>query len=293
MSKRKPAKAQKRYRWRCNKAFIAGMCIICFFLLIAIFAPWLTPYDPDEMTTAYLSPSKEHLLGTNDLGQDIFTEVLYGTRVSLEIGIFSAFIVTGVGTMLALISGYFGGIADKIITAVTNVAMAIPSLPLTVLLVAYLNPGKLSLIIAISITSWTGTTRILRARVQQIAQQSFIKIEKSMGVRAPVILFKHILPNIRDIIMTRGALSVSSAMVTEAGLSFLGLGTFGEESWGSVLHYAFFRNSILLNQYWWYIPPIICICVAVLGFMLIGYYGKVERVRVEKETSVEKEAIVE
>ena len=98
-----------------------------------------------------------------------------------------------------------------------------------------------------------------------------------MGVHPVVILFKHILPNIKDIILTRGAMAISGAMMTEAGLSFLGLGEFGEKSWGSVLHYAFFRNSIMKQQYWWYVPPIICICVCVFGFMLIGYYGKIKK----------------
>ena len=141
---------------RLNAAATAGLLIILFFLIIAVFAPVIAPYDPKEMIASYLPPSKEHILGTNDVGQDIFSEMVYGTRVSLYIGIFAAFIVTGVGTVLALVSGYFGGVADKIITAITNIAMAVPSLPLTVLLIAYLNPGKWSLIIAISITAWTG-----------------------------------------------------------------------------------------------------------------------------------------
>lgn len=173
---------------RLNAAATAGLLIILFFLIIAVFAPVIAPYDPKEMIASYLPPSKEHILGTNDVGQDIFSEMVYGTRVSLYIGIFAAFIVTGVGTVLALVSGYFGGVADKIITAITNIAMAVPSLPLTVLLIAYLNPGKWSLIIAISITAWTGTARILRARVMQLKELPFIKIEKTMGVHPAVIL---------------------------------------------------------------------------------------------------------
>ena len=260
-----------------NRSFYLGVGILLFFLFIAVFAPAISPHDPYELGKPYQKPSAEHLLGTNDVGQDIFSEMVYGTRVSLYIGIFAAFIVTGVGTVLALVSGYFGGVTDKIITAITNIAMAVPSLPLTVLLVAYLNPGKWSLIIAISVTAWTGTARILRSRVMQLKEQPFIKIEKTMGVHPAVILFKHILPNIKDIILTRGAMAISGAMMTEAGLSFLGLGEFGEKSWGSVLHYAFFRNSIMKKQYWWYVPPIICICVCVFGFMLIGYYGKIKK----------------
>lgn len=270
---RKPNRRKGRVKM--NVALWTGLGIIIFFLILAVLAPVLTPYEPDEMMTAYLPPSREHLLGTNDLGQDIFTEMLYGTRVSMYIGVFAAVIVTMAGTGMALVSGYFGGKIDQCITAVTNIAMAIPGLPLTVLLVAYLKPGKWSLIIAISITAWTGTARILRAKVMQISQLPFVKIEKTMGVNAGIILIKHILPNIKDIILTRGALAVSGAMTTEASLSFLGLGTFGEKSWGSILHFAFFRNSILKNQIWWYVPPIICISAAVLGFMLVGYYGKI------------------
>lgn len=136
-----------------------------------------------------------------------------------------------------------------------------------------MKPGKWNLIIAMSITSWTGTARILRAKTKEIAEQPFIKIEKALGVSDFVIMFKHILPNLKDIILIRGVLSVSAAMVTESGLSFLGLGTYGEKSWGAILRYAFFRHSILRGQIWWYLPPIICISVTVLGFMLIGYYG--------------------
>lgn len=260
-----------------SRAFQVGMTIIVGFTLIALLAPVIAPYDPTQMGTSYLAPGREHLLGTNDVGQDILSELIYGTRVSLFVGFFAAFIVTMIAVFMALLSGYYGGWIDKIITALTNIAMAIPSLPLTVLLVAFMKPGKWNLIIAMSITAWTATARILRSRILQIKEQPFIKIEKTLGVHDVVIMVKHIIPNIRDILLIRGTLSVSSAMVTEAGLSFLGLGTYGEKSWGSILRYAFFRNSILKGQVWWYLPPIFCISLAVLGFMLIGYYATDKR----------------
>ncbi|PID82668.1 MAG: peptide ABC transporter permease [Clostridiales bacterium] len=250
-----------------------GMSIILFFTIIAIFAPLIAPYNPSIMGDLYQPPSLMHPLGTNDVGYDILSELIYGTRVSLFIGFFTAFIVTIIGTLLALISGYYKGIADKIITAITSIAMAIPGLPLTVLLVAFLEPSKWNIIIAISITAWTGTARILRAKVLQISEQPYIKIEKTLGVKNRIIILKHILPNIKDIVLIRAAMAISSAMLTEAGLSFLGLGAFGEKSWGSILRYAIYRNAILKQQYWWYLPPIICITLAVLGFMLVGYYG--------------------
>ncbi|MFT3876128.1 MAG: ABC transporter permease [Propioniciclava sp.] len=259
--------------FRPNRAMRWGLGVVGFFLLVAAFAPLLAPHDPTVMGLPMQKPSREHLLGTNDVGQDIFSELIFGTRVSLLIGVFAAVTVTVVASSLALLAGYYRGVVDTLVTALTNVTMALPSLALTVLLVAYLNPGKWSIIIAISVTGWPATLRILRSRVLQLCELPFVKVEKSMGVASPVIMAKHLLPNISDIVLTRAALAVSSAMVTEAGLSFLGLGDGGEKSWGTMLHYAFFQNGVVRGYYWWYLPPIVCISVAVLGFMLVGYYG--------------------
>lgn len=260
-------------RRRMNGAMKWGAAIVGLFLLVALFAPVLAPYDPYEMGVPYIKPCAEHLLGTNDVGQDLLSELIYGTRVSLFIGVFTSLIVTVVSTALALLSGYCQGPLDKAVTALTNVTMALPDLALTVLLIAYLNPGKLSIIISISLTAWTGTTRILRSRVLQLCEAPFIKIEKSIGLSGLLIMTRHLIPNLRDIILSRAALAVSSAMMTEAGLSFLGLGDYGAKSWGSILHYAFYQNGVIRGYYWWYLPPIICTSLAVLGFMLLGYYG--------------------
>lgn len=256
-----------------NRSMKWGLAITLFFLLVAVLAPVIAPYDPHAMGIPYIKPCAEHLLGTNDVGQDIFSELIHGTRVSMFIGLFTACVVMVISVTLALLAGYYQGLADKLITGLTNVTMGLPSLALTVLLVAYLNPGKLSVIISISLTAWTGISRVLRSRVIQISEMPFIKIEKSLGVRDSIIMVKHIIPNLKDIILSRAALAVSSAMMTEAGLSFLGLGDYGEKSWGSILHYAFYQNGVIRNFYWWYLPPIICTSIAVLGFMLLGYYG--------------------
>lgn len=250
-----------------------GAIIVVFFSLVALLAPLIAPYDPHELGIPYLKPSAQHLLGTNDVGQDIFSELIFGTRVSLFIGVFTSMVVTLISVTFALLSGYYKGTIDKIFTALTNLTMALPSLALTMLLIAYLNPGKLSIIIAISLTAWTGTSRVLRSRVLQLCEMPFIKIEKALGQKDIVIMVKHLIPNLKDTILMRAALSVSSAMMTEAGLSFLGLGDYGEKSWGSILHYAFYQNGVIRNYYWWYLPPIICTSLVVLGFILLGYYG--------------------
>jgi len=259
--------------FKMNAAMKAGLAIVLFFVIVAILAPVISPYDPHAMGTPYQKPSSEHWLGTNDIGQDIFSELIYGSRVSLIIGIYTSIMVTFIGTTFALLAGYYKGPWDKLITALTSVTMALPNLALTMLLIAYLNPGKISVIISISITAWTGTARVLRSKVIQLCEMPFVKMEKSLGINDFIIMFKHIVPNLKDIILSRAALAVSSAMMTEASLSFLGLGDFGEKSWGSILHYAFYQNGVIRGFTWWYLPPIICTALATLGFMLLGYYG--------------------
>ena len=255
-------------------------CVILFVVLIvAIFAPALAPYDPYALGVPYLKPSAEHPLGTNDIGQDILSELIYGTRVSLLIGVVSALVVTLIGTSLGIIAGYCGGWVDRLISQMINVAMAMPSLPLTILLVAFLSASIWNLIIAICITAWTSTARIVRSRVLQLRELPFVRIEQTLGARSLYIMFRHILPNIVDIVFIRGVMSIGSAMLTEASLSFLGLGAIGQKSWGGILHYAFFRSGIINGYYWWYVPPIVCISVSVLGFMLLSYYEDGRRMR--------------
>lgn len=256
-----------------NKPMKVGFVILTFFVIIAIFAEILMPYSLENLGIPYLTPSKEHFLGTNDIGQDIFSELILGTRVSLTIGIISAGIVIALGTFLGLISGYYGGKIDKFISALISVFMSIPQLPLTIVLVAFLNPSIWNIIFAICFTSWTSTAKIIRAKVMEIKELPFIKIEKAIGQNNRTILFKHILVNLTDIILMRGTLAVASAMLTEASLSFLGLGVYDQKSWGGILYYAFYRNGVLSGKIWWYLPPIICTSMCIFAFVLIGYYG--------------------
>lgn len=251
-----------------------GLLILLAVLVVAVFAPILAPHDPYALGIPYQRPSAEHPLGTNDIGQDILSELIYGTRVSLLIGVVSALVVTLVGAALGILAGYCGGVVDRVICQVINVAMAMPSLPLTIILVAFLSASIWNLIIAICITAWTATARIIRSRVIQIRELPFIRIEQTLGAKNIYIMFRHILPNIVDIVFIRGVMSIGGAMLTEASLSFLGLGVIGQKSWGGILHYAFFRNGIINGYYWWYVPPILCICISVLGFMLLSYYGE-------------------
>lgn len=250
-----------------------GLAIFLFFLLIAIFADVLAPYSMNELGKAFARPCAEHLLGTNDIGQDIFSELILGTRASLLTGITAAFFTVFLGTVLGLSAGYLGDTADRIIRALISVFMAIPQLPLTIVLVAFMEPSIWNIILAIVLTSWTSSARIVRSKVMEIKQLPFVKIEETLGQKKLVIMFRHILPNIKDILLMRSTLAVSSAMLTEASLSFLGLGSYNQKSWGSILYYAFNKNGVIANFYWWYVPPLVCISLCIFAFILMGYYG--------------------
>lgn len=270
-------------RKKADPRFLLGIIILAFFLIVALLAPVLAPYDPYKMGVPYLKPSPEHLLGTNDIGQDILSELIYGTRISLLIGVVSALVVTVVGTALGVLSGYLGGGTDRVISQLINVAMALPSLPLTIILVAFLDASIWNIILAICITAWTSTARIIRARVKQLRELPYVRIERTMGASPVYIMLRHILPNLGDIVFVRAVLSVGNAMLTEASLSFLGLGVIEHKSWGDTLHYAFFRNGIINGAYWWYVPPILCISLSVLGFMLLSYRSpSAERIKKRK-----------
>lgn len=252
---------------------IIGIVILVFVTFLAVFAPYIAPYDPYAYGKPYQSPTPEHWLGTNDMGQDIFSEIIYGSRVSLTVGLTSAVVIITVGTVLGMLSGYYRGKVDAVISALINFFMCLPSLPLTILIASYLGSGLRNMVIAISVTSWTGTARIVRTKTLELRQMPFIQMEKNLGVSGFRILFWHLLPNLKDILLMRASLSVASAMLSEASLSFLGLGILSAKSWGSTLHYAFFRSGVINGYWWWILPPIIMISLTIMGFVFIGYYG--------------------
>ncbi|MEG2286011.1 MAG: ABC transporter permease, partial [Eubacterium sp.] len=218
-------------------------------------------------------PSAAHFMGTNDIGQDIFSELILGTRTTLLTGILAATCIIVIGTGVGLMGGYFGGRIDKVLQSLTSVGMTIPQLPFVIVLVAFMQPSMWNIVIAICLTSWTTTARLVRAKVIEIRQLPFIRVEEMMGQKSSVIMLQHILPNMSDIVLMRATLAVSASMLTEASLSFLGLGIYNQKSWGSILYYAFHKNGVVAGYTWWYVPPIVCISICIFAFVLIGYYG--------------------
>ena len=254
-----------------NRSAKAGLFILIFFMLVAVFAPVISPYSPNKRTgKPYERPSAEHLLGTNDIGEDILSEMIYGTRVSLSVGLLAALGAVALGALLGMAAGYWGGAVDSVITTLINILLAVPGFTLTVVLVAYIGSrGIPGMAFLIAVTSWAGTARVIRTKTRQIRELPFVQIETTFGVPKLVTLVRHILPNVMDIVGVRFAMSVGGAMMTETSLSFLGLTSFTTKSWGNVLHYAFFRNGLYKNFWWWYGPPILCITLCVLSCTML------------------------
>ena len=220
--------------------------LLAALLILAVFAPVIAPHDPNELGIPYQRISRQHLLGTNDLGQDIFSEMIFGARVTLVVGVVSAMVTVLVGTALGLLAGYYGGVVDKIIVQLTNIVQSLPALVLSVLLMAFLDANLWSVILAICITAWAGTARIVRVQVMQLKEQPFIYAEKMLSASGPYILLRHILPNILNVVFARGVLAVANAMLSEASLSFLGLGINPPTpEWGALISEAkeFLRTS--------------------------------------------------
>lgn len=250
-----------------------------FILLIALAAPWIAPHDPFVVTgNAFERPSRHHWLGTNDIGQDIFSELLYGTRTSLWVGFFSAFISMFLGTLIGVCAGWFGGRVDRCLMKVTAFFIVLPFIPTLIILAAFSRPGVWSLAVILGIMSWAGFARIIRSESMQIKTDNHVIAIKAMGAGDYYVLTHHVVRSLIPIIMYRFGGRVKAAILSESSLAFLGLGSVVDKSWGGMIHYAQSRNALLTGAWvWWIVPAVMCICFVSFSLALIGY-GLEERV---------------
>jgi len=235
---------------------------------MAIFAPLLTKHSWNTPSGQALeAPSKDHILGTDDLGIDLWAQICYGARNSILVGIGTALISSFVGVFLGIVSGYYSGACDLIVTAVIDILMAIPSLPIMIVAGAFFGPSIKNIIIILSILSWVMPARIVRSKVISLKQETYIKVAKGYGATFLYITFRHFIPQIFPICATSFIKLISKAIVSEASLSFLGLGDPTSKSWGLILNYALNFPGIYFTDYWkwWVMYPlafIICLVVA-------------------------------
>jgi peptide/nickel transport system permease protein len=248
---------------------VIGLGFILFLVVIAACAPVIAPYDPTQINLdqTFVPPSLGHLLGTDYLGRDTLSRIIYGTQIVLTIGVIAALLMTGVGLLMGLASGYFGGLTDQLLMRVTDIFLILPALPLILICVAVFGPSVINVILIIGILSWPPLARIVRAETLSVMARDFISAERTMGARHTRIIFRHILPNVLSPIFVYAALGIANAILIEAAVDFLGLAPLSV-SWGYDL-------SIALN-YWvrgaWWIAffPGLFILMTCLSFFLIS-----------------------
>ncbi|MCD6243746.1 MAG: ABC transporter permease [Candidatus Korarchaeota archaeon] len=263
--------------FRESRASLFGLIIFSTIVVMALFAPYIAPYDPYERTGKPLEPpSWKHPLGTNDLGQDILSELIYGASVSLTIGIVSAVTAVMIGVIMGTVAGYKGGLVDEVLMRIVDLFMVMPNLLLVIFLTMVFRGTWLGtqmflvLIIAMAITSWPTVARVVRSMILSLKERPFVESARAVGASDRYIILKYLLPSTAPLILAETLLRTASNMIIEASLSFLGLGDATKKSWGVMLHYAFSRQALVLGMWSWVIPPGLMISLSVLSLLLVG-----------------------
>jgi len=253
-----------------NKLVLIGSSVILALILIAIFAPFFAPYDPVEqnLIERLQSPSSKHIFGTDDLGRDVLSRMIYGTRVSLSVGFVAVSITVIIGTILGLLAGYSGKISDNIIMRFVDIMLCFPSFFLILMIIAFLGPSIYNIMIVIGLTSWSGLARLVRGEVLSIKEREFIYSAEISGLSGMRIMFVHILPNVIGPIVVSATLGIAGAILSEAALSFLGLGVQPPTaSWGNILT----SGKDYLHIAWWLsLFPGLALLLTILSFNLAG-----------------------
>jgi len=253
-----------------NILFYSGLIIVVLFVLIAVFAPFIATHDPTyiDFSSVFLPPSAEHYFGTDDLGRDVFSRIVYGSRISLFVGFVAVGISIVIGVLLGLLSGFFGGVLDSIIMRFVDIMLCFPSFFLILAVIAFLSPSIINVMIIIGLTGWMGVTRLVRAEVMSVKTRDYIVSARVQGVSVWRIMGKHILPNVFTPIFVTATLGVAGAILTESSLSFLGLGVQPPTpSWGNILTAG--KDNIMF-AWWLSMFPGLAIFVTVLGYNLLG-----------------------
>lgn len=253
-----------------NKLAVGGIIIILLLLVAAVFAPLISTHNPIEgnIIERLQPPSQNHLLGTDEMGRDLFSRMIYGARISISVGIVAVGISVIIGTLLGLLSGYFGGTTDAIIMRFVDIMMCFPAFFLILMVIAFLEPSIYNVMIVIGLTSWTGLARLVRGETLSIKERDFITAAKGLGLTQRRIIFVHILPNVVAPIIVAAVLGVGGAILTESGLSFLGLGVQPPTpSWGNILT----SGKDYIHIAWWLsLFPGLAILITVMGWNLLG-----------------------
>lgn len=252
-----------------------GMFIILFFVLMAVFGPMVMPFKTTDIASSraevFNAPSAAHLLGTDNLGRDVLAYLMSGARSSLFVGVTATVISMVLGTVVGITAGYLGGWVDTLLMRVTDFFLVLPWLPFCMVLAAILGNSMWNIILVIGLTGWAGTARVIRAQTLSVREQQYVERTVSLGAGKGHIMMRHILPNVFPLVFSESILVISSSILTETSLAFLGLGDPTNPSWGTMLNDAYSTGAMTNGAWWYFITPGICVILVALGFTLMGY----------------------
>jgi peptide/nickel transport system permease protein len=274
MAGRTTSRSSSRFHLPRSGAMRLGLGILGFFLLVTLFGPLLFPGNPNLSTPfGNLPPSPQHLLGTTTMGQDIFHQLVDGTRLSVLIGFTCGLLATLFAVVIGVTGGYFGGWIDESLSLVSNVFLVIPQLPLIIVLAALVPAGRGpgTVIIVISVTGWAWGARVMRSVTLTLRQRDYVQATRVGGENTLRVIFFEIVPNMGAIIATNFIFATIAAILTEATLEFLGLSDLTQVSWGTMLYWAQNNDALLGGHWFWFVPPGFCIALLCTSLALINY----------------------
>mgnify|MGYP001204850019 CR=1 FL=1 len=257
-------------RLKRNKVAMVSLVVIVLIALMAIFAPYVAPYDPyvQDLSKILAPPSAEHWLGTDDLGRDILSRVIHGARVSLTVGLVAESIALALGVVIGAVAGYFGSWVDNLISRIMEVFASFPQILFAMGIMFAMGPGILNIFIAIGLVGWTGVARIVRGQVMQLKEMEYVQAARATGAGTAHIIFRHLIPNCLPTIIIVAAMNIPANIMTEASLSFIGLGVqLPHPSWGSMVSIG--RKYIRMAPHF-SVYPGIAIIITVLAFTMLG-----------------------
>lgn len=257
-------------RFSKNRLSLTGAIVVAGFIVIAVFAPLMSPHDPMaiDVYNVLSPPSLSHLLGTDDLGRDVLSRMIWGSRVSLTVGFFAMGIAITIGTILGAIAGFYGGRIDAVLMRFVDVMLTIPTYFLILAVIAIIEPGIYTIMAVIGLTGWMDVTRLVRAEFLTLRERDFVLSAKALGAGHSRLIFKHILPNALSPVFVAATFGVAGAILIESGLSFLGLGVQAPSpSWGNILT----TGKEYIEVAWWLsVFPGLAVLITVLSYNLVG-----------------------
>lgn len=257
-----------------NRKATIGLIILAFFILVAIFANQLAPTRNAARIVAKgsLAPSASYILGTSRQGQDIYAQVVHGTRISMTVGFLTGTIIIAIAIIVGVTAGYLGGWVDEFLSLITNVILILPGLPLILVVASFIDrPGPMTVVIVLSLTSWAYGARVLRSQTLALRNSEFVAAAKVVGEPTWRIVLFEILPNMTSLVISSWIGAVLYVILTEAGLEFIGLGDANAVTWGTTLYWAQNNQALLTGNWWAFVPPGLCVALVGFSLTLINY----------------------